>query len=185
MRIIAAFALAGAVTSLSGVAAAQTPYLGLAVTTPGETIQDFPSARQVRNNNHPLGIKLDGGIDLADGYALELGYGAFGTWKTADPTPGSTRAFRSSATLWYAAGKKSFAVGDALSLFGKLGVAANRFKVSDGRETVRTSFVRPMAGFGAEYAITKRVAVDFEYDFYGADGHYRQQKLELGLRVGF
>lgn len=185
LKTIAPFALAAAAMSLAGSACAQHSYVGLSVTTPGETYSDFPSARHVKNNNNPLGMKLDGGINLADGYALEAGYGSFGTWKTHDLAPGSTQEVRGSATLLYAAGKRSFAVGDALSLFGKLGIAANRFKFSDGHQAVHTSFVRPMMGFGADFVITKNVGLNLEYNYYGADARYRQQKLEAGVKFGF
>jgi OOP family OmpA-OmpF porin len=160
-------------------------YVGLSATTPGETYTDFPAAPHVKNYNNPLGIKLDGGIDLANGYALEVGYGSFGTWKTADPASGSTKEVRNSATLFYGAVKRAFAVTDAFSLYGKLGVAANRFKFSDGRQAVHTSFVRPMIGFGTGYAITKHIGLNLEYDYYGSDGRYRQQKVELGVTFGF
>jgi opacity protein-like surface antigen len=185
MRKIAALALVGAIMPLAGSARAQNMYLGLSVTTPGETYSDFPSAQHVKNNNNPLGMKLDGGIDLGHGYALEVGYGSFGTWTTADPAPGSAKEVRSSATLSYVAGKDAFAVSDALSLFGKLGIAANRFKFSDERQAVHTSFVRPMFGAGIDYAVTKHIRLNLEYDYYGADGRYRQQKLELGATFGF
>jgi opacity protein-like surface antigen len=183
MKIVAALALAGAAMPFSGAAWAQNTYLGLSVTTPGETYLDFPSAQHVKNNNNPLGVKLDAGINLSGGYALEAGYGAFGTWKTADP--GSTAQVRSSATLFYLAGKRSIAVGGAWSLFGKLGIAANRFKLDEQRQAVHTSFARPMIGFGTAYAITDHIGANLEYDYYGADGRYRQQKLGLGVTARF
>jgi OOP family OmpA-OmpF porin len=185
MKVIAALAFAGIVTPFAPAACAQDMYVGLSVTTPGETYTDFPTARHVRNNNNPLGVKLEAGVELAPGFALEAGYGAFGTWKTADPTPGSGRQVRGSAALLYVAGKGDVAITDALSLFGKLGIAANRFRFSDEHQAVHTSFVRPMIGFGADYAITKHFGVSLEYDYFGAAGGYRQQKLGLGAKLRF
>lgn len=186
MRIFATVLCAAACAWSVPPALAQTGYLGLSATSSGETYTNFPAAAHVESNNAPWGRKLYGGINWTDQFALEAGYGAFGTWKTANPGTGPVRDVRGTAQLLYGAGKYTVAVGDAFSVFGKVGVARNGFTIDYGAQsTTHASFVRPMAGVGASYSVTSRLAAVLEYDYYGAEDHFRQQKVELGLKYGF
>jgi opacity protein-like surface antigen len=84
------------------------------------------------------------------------------------------------------AGKATMPVNDSISLFGKLGLAENMFSIDSGiQASGRTSFVSPMLGFGTNYNITKNIAAALEFNYYGAQNRYKQQKLELGLKYGF
>ncbi|WP_426197440.1 outer membrane beta-barrel protein [Massilia sp. DWR3-1-1] len=171
---------------MSATASAGDTYVGLNVTSGGEAYADFAVAKHVENYNTPRSFKLYGGTALSERYSFELGYGHFGTMKIADPTPGSDAAVRISASTWYAAGKASLPLGDSLNVFGKLGIAANRFSAESNRLVSGVnSFVRPMFGVGADYRITDRVAGVFEYNRYGKSGNFTQQKLELGLKYSF
>lgn len=170
----------------SGTASAGDTYLGLSRTTPGETSVTFPNAAPVENYNNPLAMKLYGGMSLSDRYSVELGYGFFGTWKAANPTPGSTETFSMSSRLLYAAGKAEVPLGESFSLFGKFGLAANRFTTRHNSQASESeTFVRPMVGFGVDYNITKHITGVLEYNYYGKSGAMRQQKLELGLKYKF
>jgi opacity protein-like surface antigen len=190
MRIAANLALIAAVTvgvtTFAAPAFAETTYIGLSRATPGEAYADFPTAKHVVNYNSPLAIKLYGGLNLTDRYAVEFGYGAFGTWKIADPAPGSTDEVRSSSKLLYMAGRAGMPVTASVALFGKIGIAANRIAIDKRIDSSgRLSFVRPMLGFGVDYNITTNIAAVLEFNYYGAHNSYRQQKLELGLKYGF
>lgn len=186
MRMVANVALIAAVTLFAGSALAENTYIGLSLTTPGEAYAGFPAAQHVRNYNSPLAMKLYGGINLTDRYAIEVGYGAFGTWKVANPAAGSTDEVRISSKLLYMAGKATMPVNDSILLFGKLGLAENMFSIDSGiQASGRTSFVSPMLGFGTNYNITKNIAAALEFNYYGAQNRYKQQKLELGLKYGF
>lgn len=170
----------------SGAASAGDTYLGLNVTTPGEGYADFANAKHVRNFNSPNSFKLYGGMAISDRYSLELGYGAFGTWKVADPTPGSSAAVSISSTVWYAAGRANMPLGESFNVFGKIGIAANRYSAESNFGTSGVnSFVRPMFGFGIDYRITDRLAGVLEYNRYGKNGNSTQQKMELGLKYSF
>ncbi|MES2295542.1 MAG: outer membrane beta-barrel protein [Pseudomonadota bacterium] len=187
MKFASTAALAAALL-LAGTAHAETIYAGLSRTTPGEYYADFGSAQHIENGNSLLSLKLYGGIDLTERYAIEAGYGAFGTLIVSNPAAGSKEEARTSPTLMYVAGKATLPVGASFTVFGKLGLAANRvtFENRNGAPAPSTSaFVRPMYGFGADYQLTKHVAAVLEYDYYGASANFKQQKLELGVKFSF
>jgi opacity protein-like surface antigen len=181
------FALLAIAALSAGSAYADGGYIGLARTTPGETYIDFAAAKRVENYNNPVALKLYGGINLTDQYAIEAGYGAFGTWKVANPASGSKEEVRISSKLMYVAGKASMPIGDSLTAFAKLGIAYN--KVSNEGTAIASSSmssVRPMLGFGASYSVTPHIAATLEFNYYGKVGNnYKQQKLELGLQYKF
>jgi OOP family OmpA-OmpF porin len=187
MQVLKRLTLIAMTALLAGNAQCQGFYAGLSRTTPGEMYMDFATAKHVENYNSPLAIKLYGGLDLTEHYSVEAGYGFFGTWKVADPAPGSRNEVRTSSKLIYLSGKAAMPLGDSFSLFGKLGVAANRFSTNGGenRAASSDSWVRPMLGFGADYKLSRRVSAALEFDYYGANGKYTQQKLELGLKYAF
>lgn len=69
-------------------------YVGLSRTTPGEATAYFPNTGRIENYNHPLALKLYGGITFKQRFGVEAGFGYLGTLKVADPTPGSAKEFR-------------------------------------------------------------------------------------------
>lgn len=171
---------------LSGTANASDIYVGLSRTTPGEYFATFPSGKIVESYNYPLSIKLYGGMALNERYSVELGYGRFGTLKVADPTPGSQDEFHLTSKLLYVAGKASKPLGESFTLFGKFGLAANKYSTQYNQQPSRSeSFVRPMLGFGVDYNVTKHISGVVEYNYYGATREFRQQKMELGLKYKF
>ncbi len=188
MKVSAPQVLISVAALLASNAHAQTSYIGLSRTTPGEAYANFPTAQNVENYNNPAATKLYGGMNVSERYAVEIGYGFFGTWKVADPAPGSTNEVRMSSKMMYAAGKASMPIGDSFSLFGKLGIAANRFSTerSGFSPSSDSSSIRPMVGFGADYKFTKHIAGVVEFNYYGTVGNnFKQQKLELGLKYNF
>lgn len=170
----------------SGAASAGDIYVGLSRTTPGEATANFANAKNVENYNTPHSGKLYGGMALSDRYSVEIGYGLFGTWKMADPTPGSSATANLSSELLYVAGKANMPLGESFDLFGKFGLAANKYSMESSTQSPSSkSFVRPMMGFGAGYRITKQISGVLEYNYYGASGNFRAQKVELGLKYSF
>lgn len=179
-------ALLAMAVCVAGTACAQEGYIGLSRTTPGEAYVTFGSAKDVQNYNNPLAMKLYGGVNLSERYAVELGYGFFGDYKVADPAPGSTRVSQTSTKLIYVAAKATIPVGDSFSLFAKAGLAANKFTTkTSGYSPWSGSFVRPMYGAGMDYKVTEHVAAVLEFNYYGARGGFTQRKLELGLKAAF
>ena len=183
-RVAAMATLASAFIPVT--AHASDMYSGLSRTTPGEAYMKFSNGVTVENSNSPLAMKIYGGIALSDRYSVELGYGIFGDYKIVDPTRGSTERYSVSTKLVYVAGKASVPLGESFSVFGKVGIAANKFSTKQNSLPAGSqSFVRPMVGFGADYAITKRISGVLEYNFYGSSGNRKQQKMELGVKYAF
>lgn len=164
-------------------------YVGINLATPGEAKFDI-NGRSVANDNHPHALKLYAGLQLTPLWAAEVGYGAFGHWRAADPTPGATFRTRLGSKVVYLAGRATQPLGESFALFGKLGVALNRLDQHDSLgHSARETFVRPMAGFGLEWRITPDISATAEYAHYGARrnarGRVTQQKAEVGLAYKF
>jgi OOP family OmpA-OmpF porin len=177
--------------ALAGAANAADVYVGLTRTTPGEAYADFASAKNVRNYNSPLALKLFGGVQFNEQFGIEGGYGDFGSWKIANPANAASDEVRIKSNVWYLAGTGTLALSERFSVFGKLGLAQNNIEVTNtGAHSVSSlSSLRPMFGFGVEYNITKSVAALLEFERFGtssaANQSYNQQKLELGLKLRF
>ncbi|KQU80281.1 MULTISPECIES: outer membrane beta-barrel protein [unclassified Rhizobacter] len=185
--------LAAAVLAAAASAHAADPspahYVGINLATPGEANFDI-NGRSVPNDNHPRAMKLYAGLQFTPTWAAELGYGAFGSWHAADPTPGSTYQVRLSADLVYAAARAQMPLGESFALFGKFGVALNRLGVHDSSgQSDRETYVRPMVGGGLEWKLASQVSATVEYAHYGARGsgrdRFTQQKAEVGLVFKF
>lgn len=181
--------LAAAALLATASAHAAEPYAGINLTTPGEANFDI-NGRNVPNDNHPRALKLYAGLQLTPGWAAEVGYGAFGHWHAADPTPGSVYQTRLGAKVAYLAGRATQPLGDSFALFGKLGVALNRLDEHDSLgHTAHLTFVRPMAGGGAQWRLTPHLSATAEYAYYGAHrnegARFTQQKAEVGLAWQF
>lgn len=168
---------------------AADPYVGLNLTTPGEARFNI-NGHDVSNDNKPHAVKLYAGLQFTPTWAAELGYGAFGSYHAADPTPGSPLRVSMSARVAYLAARASTPLGDSFALFGKVGLALNRLKASDSLgHADHDSFVRPMFGGGLEYKLTPQLSATVEYNRYGSrsqeGSRFTQQKAELGLAFKF
>ncbi len=175
------------VSLTAGSTLAQDAYVGINRTTPGEAYVDFAGARHVENYNNPMASKLYGGINLNETYAIEAGVSLFGTWMVANPAAGSKEEVRLSSKMMYVAGKASMPLGDRYALFGKLGLASNKFtSETTGLASTSQSSIRPMVGFGASASMTKNIALTLEYNYYGKAGaQYTQQRVEAGVQFRF
>ncbi|MBI3346887.1 MAG: outer membrane beta-barrel protein [Burkholderiales bacterium] len=168
-------------------AAAAEPYAGLSLATPGEATITAAGKTPLNNDNSPHAFKLYGGLKLTDEWAVEVGYGVFGSYHFSDPGTGFHA--RESVSAVTGAARYSLSLGESFAVFGKLGLAVNRMRFTNslGMST-RESFVRPLWGFGVEYRLTRQLAVPLEFEYLGhshKQGDFRQQKLEIGLRYQF
>lgn len=181
--------LAAASLAFAACAQAAEPYVGINLTTPGEATFNI-NGHSVANNNHPRAVKLYAGLQFTPTWAGELGFGAFGSWHAADPTPGSTYQVSLSSQVAYAAVRASQPLGDSVSVFAKAGLALNRLNAQDSLgQHDRESYVKPLFGAGLAWQLSPGVSAIVEYDRYGARGtgigRFTQQKLEAGLAVRF
>lgn len=181
--------LAAATLAFTACAQAADPYAGINLTTPGEATFSI-NGRSVANNNSPHAVKLYAGLQFTPTWAGELGFGAFGSWHAADPTPGSTYQVTLSSQVAYAAARATQPLSDTVSLFAKAGLALNRLRASDSLgQHDRETYVRPLLGAGLAWQLTPQVSATVEYAHYGSrrtgDGRFTQQKAEAGLAFRF
>lgn len=187
MRAIAtALALAASLTTAAW-ADDTKAYGGISLTTPGEFSLRTGPTTSLSNANNPTSLKLYGGLKLVDGWAVELGYGAFGSFHFIDPSLGSKDKGRIAVRALTLAARHSWALNDSFTLFGKLGLAYNRFSYSDTLgQSERASFAKPMWGMGVELKLGSDWSVPLEFEYMGKAntkfGRIQQEKLEIGLR---
>lgn len=170
----------------SATAHAQDYYAGIATATPGEAHLKLDNGARFDNYNRPRPLKAYGGYNFTPNYALEAGYANFGAYKFRI----GSHEPRFETSVMYAAGKASMALGESFSVFGKLGVARNRVVSENFDELSGTEIaVRPLLGFGADYRLTRNVALTLEWEQLGTNkyaiGALRQNRLEAGVKVSF
>ena len=148
-------------TALLATAAAhaQDSYVGLSATTSGEVRVGFSNGLISEEHSDPLSWKLYGGYKLNDRFGVELGYLNSGSFKIANPAPGSTEQVRFKSQILYGAGTASTALTESLSLFGKAGLAYQRasFDSNFGAGSTRST-TRAMLGVGMDYKIGKNLS---------------------------
>ena len=181
--------LAAAALAFASAAQAADTYFGINLTTPGEANFNI-NGHDVANSNKPHAVKLYAGLQFTPTWAAELGYGAFGSYRATDPTPGSSYQVKMAASVTYAAARATTSLNDSFALFGRFGLAMNRVKASDSLgHADHETFVRPMFGGGLEWKLAPQVSATVEYNRYGShnsDGsRFTQQKAEAGLAFRF
>lgn len=165
-------------------------YAGIATGQSKSTLEN-PDGERFSSKNHPLRVKLYGGLELTDYLALEAGYAGVASRYRFDRNMfGTAQDPRLTSRSLYAAVKGSVPVGDSLSLHAKLGVAHSRFEMSNaGRYDSTVSDTKPMFGVGASYKLTETVAATLEFEHYGTvrekNVKLSQRQLQAGLRFDF
>jgi len=181
-------------TSLSVHAAGQDDtrsfYAGLA-SGQGKSTLENAAGERFSSKNHPLPVKLYGGIELAEHIAVEAGYsGTTGKYSFDKRLYGSATEPRLASRAFYVAAKGTVAVSEKVDLHAKLGMAHSRFEMSEaGANDGTISGTRPMFGIGAAYNFTKQVAATLEFEHYGTvrekNARLRQQQLQAGVKFSF
>lgn len=172
--------------------AADSPhfYLG-AATGPTKASIENGAGQRFTSKNHPLPVKLYGGVALTDYLALEAGYsGSAGKHAFDKGLHGTTTDSRLSSHAVYLAVRGSVAVSEHIDLHAKLGVAHSRFELSNaGTHNLQMSSNEPMVGIGAAYKLTDSVAATLEFEDYGTvrkqEAQLRQRRLQVGIKIGF
>ncbi len=189
-KFLLSSAMIAAAAMTSSYVYAEGAYAGLSVTTTGTAFIQNGTGARIKNSDRPLPIKLYGGVNLTENFAIEGGYGYWGTHKFDMEAAGTIDQPRLDASTLYVAARGTIALNDSFSLFGKLGMARNRIELSGvGAHSGSSTLMRPMIGFGAEYHITKNVALALEFEHFGSKrtptSSYSMKKLEVGLKYSF
>lgn len=136
------------------------------------------------------GAKLYAGYDFSKNFGVEAGYANLGKPKDSDGNASASIE----PTSFYIAGTGSFPMNDQFSLFAKVGLSANRAKLSatvgniSGSEKFNNTAA--IIGVGAAYNFSKNIALVAEYENFGkvfdkqgADA--KSDMLSIGLRYKF
>lgn len=181
-----------AFAAICGAAHAEDYYAGVSIANPGSAKLNIGANPTLENNNNPLPVKLYGGYNINSTFAVEAGYGAFGSYKFSDIyTPG--QGPKVDSNVFYVAGKATKALDDKFDVYGKLGVARTHMGTSNlaGVADTNTNHVGLTAGIGADYKLTNNLSAVVEYNYYGkvsamnGNLNLTQQKLEAGLKYSF
>jgi len=189
-RLLTLIAFTTTVGAQAQTHAADRYYLGLSLATPGEARRQVGPNASIDNENNPTALKLYAGMRFTKDWSAELGYGAFGSWRFSDPAAGSRDKAKIASQAFTVAARYSWDLDETLALFGKLGLALNRFRYSDTwSQRASDRFTRPLWGAGVEWKITECLSLPLEFEYLGEArtqlGKFRQEKLEVGLRYRF
>jgi OOP family OmpA-OmpF porin len=140
--------------------------------------------------------KLYGGYRLTPNFGVEAGYARLG--RVSQWTPGYGYGYgygastlqSGSGQAFYAAATARLPLGDAFALNGRLGVAYGRISGRDngvpGYQRFSGSSTGVMAGFGAEYRVTKNLAITADYDYFGKlSKQAKGGMLTVGVKASF
>lgn len=165
-------------------------YAGVATGHSKSTLENSAGER-FSSKNHPLPIKLYGGAELSDHFAVEAGFsGTTGKHEFDKRLYDTATEPRLQSRALYLAAKGRVAVSERVDLHAKLGMAHSRFEISGaGTHDRKIDGTKPMFGIGAAYKFTEQLAGTLEFEHYGTvrDEGYklRRQQLQAGLKLSF
>lgn len=142
-------------------------------------------------NQHANGASLGLGYIIDKNWDAEIGYTNFGSVKSVDLSP----QINLKTQTIYAAGISKLPVTDALSVFGKVGLAFNYSKVSIVGSPLEFSKTNTalLLGAGLSYQFTKELAATLDYTYYGKGKitienetkDFKIDQVSLGLKYYF
>lgn len=188
-KIVRAVALI-IISGFSAAHAQERGYAGLAFGPVKAGVANSAGER-IEHDDDAIAVKVYAGYVLNDYFALEGGYaGTTGKLRFDKERFGVAGDPRGEMSAVYAALRGNIRVSESVDLFAKLGVARNRFELAGaGARDVDISAVKPMAGAGAAWRISDRVALTAELEHYGkvrqGNRRFVQNRAQLGLRLGF
>ncbi len=138
---------------------------------------DYGYATNMNGEGYKQSAKIFGGYDFTPMWGIEAGYtdlrNANATF-TIGPAAGTASA---DDKRTYIAGKATFPLNDKFSMYGKLGVGHRKseFKSNIMGYNDSTSSTGAYAGIGAQFNLSKQVALSMEYERYS-------KKTEFGAK---
>ena len=169
-KLVCTAALFAATLSASAAHAADTFYLGAGIGTRG-TLNLSTPAGPIQNTNHPRPVRVFGGYNVTDHFAIEAGYLDFGKYKFTVPATVGISAYQVAA-------RGNLKLGESWAVFAKAG--ASHIKVEqNGVGLGDLSETRPLLGIGTGYALTKDIALEVEFLH---SGKVKSERARLNLR---
>lgn len=170
--------------------AQERAYAGLALGTSRFAVTNGAGER-IEHDNDVVALKGYAGYALTGHVAIEGGYaGTIKSPRFDKDRFGAAADPQAHASALYAAVRGKVAVGQSVDLFAKLGVAANHLELSGaGAQDFDIIAVRPMAGVGASYRLTGKIALAAEFEHYGrvreGNRRFMQNRAHAGIQFGF
>lgn len=164
-------------------------YGGLTISNSGQARGISRTGERVSDDGR-LGYKLFGGWNLNEYVAVEGGYASYGNYTLKNTGPGTTGGDTTiGVNMAYVAARGTWRLSDNFGVFAKVGIAHSRFDF-DGSATSDVKMTRPMFGIGAQYSLTKNLALTVELNHYGKKDtspttRFDVRKLEVGLKYDF
>lgn len=189
-KIVHAAAFIVILSGAGAVQAQQGAYAGITVGTSKTTVTGS-SGQRVEAGNSPVKLKGYAGYALNDHFAIEGGYaGAAGKYRFDKARFGAAADPKGETHAVYAALRGKVAVSKSVDLFAKLGVAHTRYELEGaGSRDFDVSAVKPMAGVGAAYRLTDKVALTAQFEHYGrvreGNRRFAQSRAQAGIEIGF
>lgn len=168
--------IAGA--SIMGAAQAQSqvpgPYIGVGIAT-ADHVSTIGGTTGGSSDGYKASGKLFGGYDFDKTWGIEAGYTDFRKSNYSYTTPTGTGGAAVPGTAssdghaFYVAGKATAPINDQFAVFGKLGATQDKWNLNSSTAGLSNndSKTEVYAGLGAQYSLTKQVALTFEYERYG------------------
>lgn len=190
MKRLLLMALLGIVSAIPFSVQAQGGYMGLNVGRASND-PDIGGVTVVSRDEKNTGFKLYGGYGFTRNWGAEVGFADLGKVNNVYRVGTTNIALNYRTKSLYAAGTGTLPLSDRFSLFGKLGVAANRTSGSasgagltfNGRGTEASL----MGGIGAKFDFTPNLGVVLEYEDFGKidDGGAKANMWSAGVRYKF
>jgi opacity protein-like surface antigen len=153
-----------ATVTMMGAAHAEGGYVGAGITA---------TKQAAGGGDYKAGGKIFGGLELDKTWGIEAGYTDFRSTDYTVGTGALAPRWNTKGHAIYVAGKGNMALNDQLSLFGKLGLASVKTEaklygsgvpvISSTSDTQTGAY----AAIGAQYNLSKQVALTAEYERYG------------------
>jgi opacity protein-like surface antigen len=155
--------------SIMGAAQAEGGYVGAGVTS---------TKQAAGNGDYKASGKLFGGVEVDKTWGVEAGYTDFRSTDYTVGTGALAPRWSTKGHAIYVAGKGTMPLNDQFSLFGKLGVTSVKTEATIAGSgvpvisTLSDTKTGAYAALGAQYNLSKQVALTAEYERYGKSRSY-------------
>lgn len=163
-------------------------YGGLAV---GRSSFKLPGASVpiTGKDSRDTAYKLYGGYRLNEHFGVEAGYARLGKFSEQATLGSGAVTQEGKGSSFYIAGTGRYALNEQFALQGRLGVARNKVSGTNllpAGDSLQGSKTSLMWGVGAEYKLSKNLALTADYDNYGkVSSNVKASTFLLGARLSF
>lgn len=135
-------------------------------------------------------FKIYGGYRLTENFGMEAGYARLGRVSHWTSVNGLRALESGSGNAFYGAATAHFPLGESFALNGRLGLARGKVTGGNSRtlagQKISGSGTGVMAGFGAEYQMSRNISLTVDYDHFGKlSKNAKAGMLTAGLRASF